>query len=681
VLFSRHLSVAAVPAAAHAVRRAAVRAASRIATPAGAPRGTGARQTLVVIGNGMVGHRLCRQLVERGATSRYAVTVFGEERHLAYDRVHLTDLLVQRDEESLRLAPRQWYDEQGIDVRLGDPVTSVDRDAQVVRAASGAAVRYDVLVFATGSSPFVPRIDGTDGPGIFVYRTIEDLRAIKRHAQSGGHAAVIGGGLLGLEAARALGSLGLATTVVEVAAGLMPSQLTQAASKVLERAIAVQGISVRTAAPTARITANQGRQMLHLAGGEQMPVDLVVIAAGIRPRTELAEACGVARSPAGGIVVDDRLRSSDPNIYAIGECASHRSRVYGLVAPGYNMADVVAENLAGGSAVFAGAAVTARLKLLDIDVATTGRALDSGRAVVFESADVYRLLRVERGRLVGALGVGCWPAFGRVQDAVLNRRRIWPWQAARFQRTGELGVRETGVATWAAEAVVCNCLSITKGHLAAARAGGCATVAALAELTGASTICGACRPLLAELAGVPDARPRLRAGLFTGSVVALAAALLIMMAPPVPFADTMQAGWRLDRLWRDNVLRQISGFTLLGLSMLAAVISVRKRWRRMTFGSFPLWRIVHVGVGVLTLAVLAAHTGFRVGERFNLVLMAAFLSINFVGALAGGLTAFSERLDRRVGRTLRTALVLAHGLAVWPLPILVGFHVLAVYYF
>jgi nitrite reductase (NADH) large subunit len=639
------------------------------------------RPRLVVAGNGMVGHRLCRKLVELGATGLYRVTVLGEEPQPAYDRVHLTDLFGERDDGSLQLSPPEWYREHEIDLRLNNPVVRIERQARLVRTRTGDTVEYDQLVLATGSSSFVPPIAGTDLAGVFVYRTIEDLRAIRAYAQRRRRAAVIGGGLLGLEAARALRDSGLATTVIEFAAGLMPSQLTQAASTLLQREITARGIAVVTATQITRIEANGSDRTLYFAAGGSVVADLVVIAAGIRPRSELAELSGVDRSPAGGIVVDNRLRTSDPNIYAIGECASHALRVYGLVAPGYQMADVLATNLAGGTASFGGADVTARLKLLDVEVATAGLPLD-GSSITFQADGTYRLLRVEHRRLIGALGVGRWPEFARIQDAVAKRSRIWPWQAARFQRTGVLQSDRAAVAEWSADTIICNCLSVTKGQLASASSDGCPSVPLLAARTGASTLCGSCAPLLAELIGLRDAAPlRIPWALLGGSVVALIAAILVVAATPVPFADTVQGQLRIDLLWREGAYRQVTGFTLLGSSVLAALISFRKRCRRLAFGSFPAWRTIHVTIGIATLAVLAVHTGFRLGHNLNFALMTSFLVVNLVGSLAGGITALEQKINRRMGRALRSALVLAHVVAIWPLPILIAFHVLAVYYF
>ena len=342
-----------------------------------------------------------------------------------------------RDEESLLLAPRSWYAAHGIELRLNDPVVEVDCVRRVVRARSGAVVAFDRLVFATGSYSFVPPIEGAGLPGVFAYRMVDDLEAIREYARGGTLAAVLGGGLLGLEAARALRDLVLDVMVIEVAPTLMPSQLDPEGAALLGRAVTAHGIDGLTSVRVVRIERRGGTRRLRLANEDCRDVEMVVIAAGVRLRTELAKACGLTCTARGGILVDERLRTSDPHIYAIGECAAPDAHGYGLVAPGYRMADAVADNLAGRRVTFSDAPVTTRLKLLGTPVAATGEALAEASSVTFSAPGVYRKLRLRQGRLIGALGVGDWPDFGRIQEAAARGRRIWPRQ--QVHRSAERG--------------------------------------------------------------------------------------------------------------------------------------------------------------------------------------------------------------------------------------------------
>jgi nitrite reductase (NADH) large subunit len=475
------------------------------------------REILVIVGNGMTGFRLCQKLVECGANAVLDIVVFGEEPLPAYDRIHLTELFSGKTIDDLTFAPREWYQENGIELRLGDPVVAIDRDDGIVRSASGIEVPYDRLVFATGSRPFVPPIEGVDLPGVFVYRTVEHLAAIMQHGHSLKRAAVIGGGLLGLEAAKAVYDLGLEVHVVEFAPRLMPRQLDQPGADVLRARIEQLGIRVHAGKATTRIAAglpsrhapDRDERMLHFADGDQLAVDFVVISAGIRPRGELIEASGIELAKNGAIVVDDRLTTSDPRIFAVGECASHRGITYGLVFPGYRMVDVLVDNLVGGTATFEGADQSAKLKLMGVHVAALGAydETDVPKSTVyrFGSESAYRKLVVREGmgRIAGAMAVGEWKNLDRVRDMIEQCRPVSFWDIRRFRSTGNLWLKSkvAPIAEWPAEALVCSCMRVDRGTLTQALVDGCTSVEQLSARTGAGSMCGSCKPLLAELLG------------------------------------------------------------------------------------------------------------------------------------------------------------------------------------
>lgn len=469
-----------------------------------------ARQTLVVIGHGMTSHALCRRLAECGATrGALHVVVIGEEPRPAYDRVHLTDLFAGRSEADLSLAPAAWYEENGIELHIADRVSAIDRDDCLVRTEAGVIAYFDRLVFATGSRPHIPAFPGVDLRGVFAVRTVADVQAISAYATNAARAAVIGGGLLGLESAHAVRRLGLDVHVVEASPGLLPRQLDVTGARLVRERMEALGVHVHTGRRIAAIEESSHRgacphRVLRFQDGSTLSADLVIFAAGIRPRSELAAAAGLTLAANGGIAVDDRLATSDPRIFAVGECAAHRGTTYGLAAPGYRMVDVLVNNLAGKDAVFEGARLSARLKLAGVEVAAIGlhdeRATPGVAVHIHQAGEIYRKLLVSDGRLVGALAVGPWEDLGRVEDAIMEPRRFSFWDLRRFRSTGSLFLRSESppVHLWPADALVCGCLGVRRGSITEAELAGCATVDAISARTGAGSMCGSCRPLIAD---------------------------------------------------------------------------------------------------------------------------------------------------------------------------------------
>lgn len=643
--------------------------------------------TLVIIGNGMAAHKLCDRLRTLVDADKFRIVVFGEEKHPAYDRVHLTSFLSEGVADKLLLAPRDWYAANDIELCLGDPVVAVDREQKTVRSASGKTVAYDQLVFATGSRAFVPPVEGRELPGVFVYRTLDDLKAIRDYAPQCKRAAVLGGGLLGVEAAKALHDLGLETWIVERGVSLLARQLDPQAGALLQTHVEKLGLHVCNQRETQGIEALGADRLLQFNTGECLRVQLVVMAVGIRPRDELAAACGLELGARGGIRINDTLQTSDPNIFAIGECACHRNVIYGLAAPGYQMADRLAENLSGQRRKYSGSDQSTRLKLTGIEVSTLGDFQANGdETISWRGEQGSRRLILEKGRLVGATAIGDWPEAVRIQELTERKARIWRWQKGRFARTGKLWNAETSphVSQWSANALVCNCVGVRRGALSAACAEGCATVEALAKRTGASTVCGSCKPLLAQLVGAPawlNDVPGLKP-LAVACALALVLTLALLFAPPIAFADSVQEKLhRLDVLWRDGFWKQVTGFTLVGLTLISLVLSLRKRIKRFTLGEFGHWRAVHAALGTISLVALVTHTGFRLGNNFNFVLMLNFVALALVGALAGGVTALERRLSPVAAKRLRSFWTGTHIAMAWPLPVLVVLHVVVAYYF
>ncbi|NED99370.1 nitrite reductase large subunit [Phytoactinopolyspora halotolerans] len=457
------------------------------------------RGHLVVVGNGMVGQRLVEAVRERDAGHGWRITVLGEEPRPAYDRVALTSYLTGTSAEELSVVPEGCYTDEHCVLHVGDPAVAVDRDAKTVTTASGRVVEYDALVLATGSSPFVPPIPGADADGCFVYRTLEDLDAIRERAGTAGTGAVVGGGLLGLEAANALRSLGVATHVVEFAPRLMPAQIDQGGGEMLRRKIEELGLTVHTATATQQIEAlDDGRLRMVFADGDPLDVGMVVFSAGIRPRDQLARDCGLEVGERGGIVVDEGCRTSDPNIWAIGECALACGKIYGLVAPGYDMAEVVADRLVDGDAAFTEADMSTKLKLLGVDVASFGdahAATPDALEVVYADpvAGVYKKLVVtdDASTMLGGVLVGDASAYAALRTMVGQPLPDTPEQ-----------VLMVGPATSSLDdaAQVCSCQNVSAGTIRAAiNDEGCCDVASVKACTKAGTVCGSCVPLIKTL--------------------------------------------------------------------------------------------------------------------------------------------------------------------------------------
>ncbi len=459
---------------------------------------------LVVIGNGMVGQRFLEELVSR--KHGYDITVFCEESRPAYDRVQLSSYFSGSSAEDLSLVQMEFFAEHGIDLVLGEEAVTINREARQVIGSAGTVVAYDRLVLATGSYPFVPPIPGNDRPGCHVYRTIDDLDAIQASARVSQVGVVIGGGLLGLEAAKALKDLGLETHVIEFAPQLMAVQLDVAGGSLLRRKIEAMGVRVHTGKATQRIEA--GSNQLHrlvFADGE-LEADLILFSAGIRPRDQLARDCGLTLGERGGVVIDNYCTTSDPAISAIGEVALWEGRIYGLVAPGYDMARQLASILCDEVTTgFRGADMSTKLKLLGVEVGSIGDAharTEGAQTCQFEDSisGTYKKLVISADgqRLLGAVLVGDTSDYGSLLQYSLNDMTLPSSPMSLILPAGD-GKPALGVDALPDTAQICSCNNVSKGGLCSAISQGCVTMAALKSETRASATCGGCSALVKQV--------------------------------------------------------------------------------------------------------------------------------------------------------------------------------------
>lgn len=465
------------------------------------------KHNVVVIGNGMVGHRFIEELLEKAEPDQFSLTVFCEEPRVAYDRVHLSAYFSHHTAEELSLVREGYYDKHQVTLLLGERAITINRDEKLIHSSTGRAVHYDTLIFATGSYPWIPPITGAEGSDCFVYRTIEDLNAIEACSRRCKRGAVIGGGLLGLEAAGALKNLGIETHVIEFASVLMAEQLDQQGGELLRHKIEQMGVRVHTSKNTRQIVHHKhGGKTLEFADGSALEVDFIVFSTGIRPQDKLAKQCGLTLGPRGGIAIDDQCRTSDPSIYAIGECAAWQNRVYGLVAPGYKMAQVASDHLLGRDNAFTGADMSARLKLLGVDVGGIGDARGTtpgARSVVWldEGKSIYKRLVISNDQktLLGAVLVGDTRDYGNLLQLVLNAIPLPANPEALILPEGSGDKPAIGVDSLPDSAQICSCFDVSKGDIVKAVQGGCHTVAALKSATRAGTGCGGCIPLITQV--------------------------------------------------------------------------------------------------------------------------------------------------------------------------------------
>lgn len=464
------------------------------------------KPTIVVVGNGMVGYKFCEKLVAK--TSAFRIIVFGEESRAAYDRVHLSEYFNGKSAADLSLSTEAWYTEHDIVLHLGNPVQEINRSTKTVHALLGDTFEYDYLVLATGSSAFVPDIPGVEKDGVFVYRTIDDLELIKAYAPNVKKGAVMGGGLLGLEAAKALIDLGINEThVIEFAPRLMPRQIDSAGSAMLQSKLTDLGLNIHLNKSTAYIGGSHKIEALHFNDESALAIDMLVISAGIRPRDELAKLAGLHTGTRGGILVNEKMQTSDESIFAIGECALYENMIYGLVAPGYEMADIVVNQLTGGSKLFYGYDMSTKLKLIGVDVASFGDAFITEpdcRTIVFEDTHkgIYKRINLSTdGKyLLGGILIGDADAYNMLLQTVNNKMILPPNPEDLI-----LGSRGDGEATGAGvmslpdDALICSCEAVTKSAICGAVNDGATNVDSIKKCTKAGTGCGGCIPLIKDL--------------------------------------------------------------------------------------------------------------------------------------------------------------------------------------
>ncbi|MCW2120949.1 nitrite reductase large subunit NirB [Flavobacterium sp. 7A] len=469
---------------------------------------------IIVVGNGMVGYKFCEKFISKSGHEKYQITVFGEEPRRAYDRVHLSEYFAGKTADDLSMSSANWYEENNILLNTSELITDIHKENKTITTHLEKTHSYDYLVLATGSSAFVPPIEGVEKEGVFVYRTIEDLDAIMTYAKKikkngATEAAVLGGGLLGLEAAKAVRDLGLNPHVVEFAPRLMPRQLDKGASDMLQSKIEALNIGIYLNKSTKYIAGEHAITGMMFEGDDLLKVDMLVISAGIKPRDELGRGAGLEVGVRGGIVVDNKMQTSDPNIFAIGEVALYNHMIYGLVAPGYEMADVVAEQILGSDKVMRETIdMSTQLKLIGVEVASFGDPFienDEVTAIIFENKfnGTYKRINVTKDgkTLLGGILVGDSSDYNGLFQIYSNAMALPPNPedlilGARGGETSTLGSAMDLPDT----AVICSCENVTKGAICCSITDGtCETLGDVVKQTKATSGCGGCKPMVVDL--------------------------------------------------------------------------------------------------------------------------------------------------------------------------------------
>ncbi len=472
-------------------------------------------KTIIVVGNGMVGYKFCEKFVAKEESKNYKVIVFGEEPRPAYDRVHLSEFFENQDAKALEMAPAEWYTENDIELIVNERVTDIHKTTKKIITAKDREFSYDYLVLATGSSAFVPPIKGVEKEGVFVYRTIEDLEGMLDYASklksknANAKAAVLGGGLLGLEAGKAVMDMGLEPHIVEFAPKLMPRQLDSRSSQVLQLKLESIGLNIHLSKATNQILGDKSIVGMEFGEDDVLDVEMLIISAGIRPRDELGKTCDLEMGVRGGIVVNNKMQTSDESIYAIGEVALYNQMIYGLVAPGYDMAGVAVDQIIGEAKTLMPEEIdmSTKLKLIGVDVASFGEPFmpaSKGHSIIFENKTqhLYKRINVslDGKSLLGGILVGDATDYSMLHQVYLNGMAIPEDPAQLILPASEGGAAFGDVMDLPDEAQICSCESVTKGQICAAIESGEATdIAGVVSCTKAGTGCGGCKPMLADL--------------------------------------------------------------------------------------------------------------------------------------------------------------------------------------
>lgn len=662
------------------------------------------RKSVIVVGSGPVGMRLTRKLLD--LMPNIKLTIFGNEPYQPYDRAQLTSLLageINREKIDIPLPNNEVHPNFSFIIAS---IHQIDKENKTVIDRQGNFYSYDILVIATGARAHVPNVKGVDLKSVYTFRNLKDTESLYARITRARSIVVIGGGLLGLEAAKGLAKFNTQVVLVHQGPHLMNRQLDEIASDKLAKKMTALGIRIIVNSGAREFISKNGRvTAVKTRSGEVIPCDTVLLCTGIQPNVELARNAKIKVST--GIIVNDRLETSEPDIYAIGECCEHRGITYGLVAPGYEQADAVAKVIndlkvsqerqpskqeENNKIPYAGSLTISRLKVLGENVCSMGKVVElpkrpfqSEAVYQRKSKGIYRKIVIYKNQIIGAAGVGVWPDVGRVQDAYRNNDYIRWRQKIIFRLVGSLWLTQTkqDIKEWPSNAIVCQCNGVSQGQIISLINSGIGDLESIQSKTMAGTTCGSCKPLLASAINQPEYEIKEKSTplIAFGSFSVFAALLFLAFYPAQETSASVQSIHWFEKIWNDKFWKQVTGFSLLGLTVLGLLMSVVKRFKLNKLGSFSFWRIMHVFIGLICASVLILHTGFHAGNNLNRLLFLNFTSVLLVGIFAGIVVSFGNKFTLASSLSLRKMSTWMHIFIAWPLPVLLGVHILSVYYF
>lgn len=638
---------------------------------------------VVIIGTGPIGIRLLKEL--HAQSLHHPVVVYGGEPWAPYNRVRLSSLLAGEVSHEDIILQTNFIENNPVITRYNCKIVSIDRDTKHVVDEYGEKQKYEKLILATGSNPFMPDIPGIELDGVFKFRDLNDTEKLIARRTRSRKTIVLGGGLLGLEAARAMQRFSTDVTVIEHNSRLLFRQLDAAGSELFQQQVEALGIKVFTNETVKSINGDTSVSSIELKSGKEIECDTLIISAGIVPNITLAKDSGIAYGR--GIKVNDLMQTSDPDIYAIGECCEHQGEIYGVVAPGYEQATIAVRNIISTPSEYKGTILATSLKVVGLPVFSMGDIDESTQSYTsysFQENLIYRRLNIYRGQILGVIAIGEWAELIKLKEHAKKGKMLLPWQLWKFKKSGEIWGEDVlqDVNSWPEEAIICSCNGIVRGELTKAISMGCNSVKSLADETEASTVCGSCKPLLASMLGSEQIEPvRAYKPLYYGSLLFLVTILAAYLFPAIPYNNTVQLPWRWDQLWTNSFYKQISGYSLLGISVIVLILSLRKRMTWFKWGDFALWRLLHALLGGSAVSILLTHTGFRLGDNLNFMLMLSFTSLILIGSAVATVISMEHKLTASLVKQVRSMGIWLHILFFWPMPVLLGFHIFKTYYF